>query len=447
MQPSDPPPPRKVKKRLHAIPGQILWRVREEAVRPALGERQLKLRASDAARLPETLSAPLRYLRQNAGLQEIRPLFSTRRRGLRRLRVQAAATQDLAVLSSVCDAESEDLSGISLLDLDPKKTTRRLLRRLSGAEPIAFVEPMPARWLAGAGADPMQNLQWGLRAIDWFGALRPDASAVTVGILDSGIDTRHPDLEGVVAAYEHRGLKSQDVIGHGTHVAGVIAALANNAVGISGIANCRLACWKIFPDTPTYGDFYVDGERYLQALNSALKEKVRVVNLSIGGTASSQTEALLFSRLAAHGITAVAAMGNEYALGNPVEYPAAYDAVIAVGAMAETRSRASFSNTGTHIDILAPGANILSTLPRRVSPYRQDKMYAAWSGTSMATPHVSAAAALIAARFQDMDPPRIRARLRATATRLPAMGRRRWTAACGSGLINLKRALEETPAC
>ncbi len=447
MQPPHPPAPGKASKRLHAIPGQILVRVHEEAIRPAMGARPLRLRPSDAARLPEALSAPLRYLRENAGLQEIRPLFSTRRRGLRRLRAQAATYQELALLSSVYDAESDDLRGINLLELDPKKTTPRLLRRLSGAEPVAFAERMPARWLATASADPMQNLQWGLRAIDWFEAGRPDACQVTVGILDSGIDSRHPDLQGTVATYEHRGLKSQDVIGHGTHVAGIIAALTNNAVGISGIANCRLACWKIFADTPAYGDFYVDGERYLQALNRALKEGVRVVNLSIGGTASSHTEELLFSRLAANGITVVAAMGNEYGMGNPVEYPAAYDAVIAVGAMAENRSRASFSNTGIHIDVLAPGANILSTLPRRISPYRQDKMYAAWSGTSMAAPHVSAAAALIAARFPDIDPPGIRTRLRATATRLPAMGRRRLTAACGSGLSNLKRALDEAPAC
>ena len=84
-------------------------------------------------------------------------------------------------------------------------------------------------------------------------------------------------------------------------------------------------------------------------------------------------------------------MGNEYEDGNPTEYPASYPNVIAVGAINEASNRAPFSNTGNHIALAAPGTNILSTLPMKQSVARkaEDTRYAAWSGTSMATPHVT----------------------------------------------------------
>src|SRR5439155_22430778 len=107
----------------------------------------------------------------------------------------------------------------------------------------------------------------------------------------------------------------------------------------------------------------VDGVRYLQALRAVELAGVRALNLSLGGTASSNTETILFGRLQRAGVTVVAAMGNEFDQGNPTEYPAAYDGVVSVGAVGETRERAPFSNTGRHIDYVAPGANGFSTLP------------------------------------------------------------------------------------
>lgn len=315
------------------------------------------------------------------------------------------------------------------------------MKHLKACKTVQIVEPMPARWLAGALVDPMQNLQWGLRAIRWFEAAIPDASEIRVGVLDTGIDTKHPDLRKVDVEYHHTSLSAQDIVGHGTHVAGIIAATANNGVGITGIASCTLAVWKIFPDEPTFGDFYVDGERYLQALNAVIGAGVKVVNLSIGGTASSQTEAILFRRLEDLGITVCAAMGNEYEEGNPTTYPAAYREVFAVGSVAENCRRSWFSNTGRHIDIVAPGSNILSTLPTVRSPYRDETDYASWSGTSMATPHVAAAAALVAARFPDKDAGQIKKHLHRTTTRLPAMKNRAWTPAYGRGLLNLQKTL------
>lgn len=431
----------KTKKRLAHLPGQMLLRIHEDAVRPHLGGTRLKLSTSETERLPAAITDPLAYLRQNAGLKAVDPLFSTRRVGLQRATFSSMDRAKLAVLSSVSDSESEELAGITMVSLDPKKVTAKLMRHLRSSKAVEFVEPMPARWLAGGEVDPLQNLQWGLRIIKWFMAPIPEASGIRVGVLDTGIDMTHPDLKNVDITYHHAGFKARDILGHGTHVTGIIAATANNRVGITGVAACKVSMWKVFPDKPIGGDFYVDGECYLQALNAVIREGVRVVNLSLGGTESSQTEALLFRRLERRGIIVVAAMGNEYEEGNPTEYPAAYEGVCSVGALAENGRRARFSNTGRHIDLVAPGSNILSTAPTKDSPYLDETNYASWSGTSMATPYVAAATALVATRYPDKDASQIKEHLRQTTTRLAAMGSRAWTSAYGTGLLNLQKAL------
>ncbi len=429
------------KKRLEYLPGRLLLRIQEGAVRPALRATGLSFRASEAERLPEAVAGPLEYLRKNAGLKHVEPLFSSRRSALERASLSTSNRARLSVLSSVADSESEQLRGITLVSLDAKRVTPSLLRHLSDSGAVAIAERVPARWLA-QGSDPMLNLQWGLRVIDWFASPGHDASGIRVGILDSGIDAGHPDLKGLDLEYRHAGLKARDVFGHGTHVAGIVAARTNDGVGIAGVASCRLGIWKVFPDEPeSDGEFYVDGDRFLRALHEVVDAGVKVVNLSLGGTASSQTEALLFRRLEERGVTVVAAMGNEHEEGNPTEYPAAYPTVLAVGAIGPTRRRATFSNTGRHIGLVAPGTGILSTLPRSTSPYLDETDYGAWDGTSMATPHVAAAAALAVALHPDEGPAAIKDRLRRTATRLPAMRGKSWTRSYGAGLLNLRRAL------
>jgi subtilisin family serine protease len=427
--------------RMTHVPGMIIFRVREDAVRPHLAATGLRFASLDARALPEAVSGPIDFLKQNAGLKRIKPLFSSRQAQLTRSTLSGSDKNRLAVLTSVADSFNSDLMGITVAEVNPKSLTASLLSQLRASPALDIVEPMPARWLMGA-VDPKQNLQWGLRAIDWFGAGIPDAGAVKVGVMDTGIDTTHPDLDKSTITYHHDGLSARDLLGHGTHVAGIIAAQVNNGVGISGIAACRLTCWKIFLDEPgDDGEFYVDGERYLQALRTARDAGVHVINLSIGGTTSSQVEELLFRRLSKAGIVIVAAMGNEYQQGNPVEYPAAYPGVMAVGAVSENLKRAVFSNTGKHIAVVAPGTNIVSTLPVKKSPFLPETGYASWSGTSMATPHVSAAAALVLAKNPGQKPDSVRQKLVSSAKKLPGMSNKKWTQEYGAGLINLKTAL------
>ena len=422
------------------VPGQVVVRVHPQAVRPHVDARRMSLSRAVAESLPDSIGGPVDYLRRNAGLKTVAPLFSPRVAQLRRSRLPPAARHRLAVAASVADVEGDDLAGLAVASLPDKRITGDLLKTIGSSPGVEFAERLPARWLETDGVDPKQNLQWGLRAIRYFEARRPSAADVRVAILDTGIDTTHPDLPDPVL-YRHQGLRAQDIIGHGTHVAGVIGAIANNRIGITGIADCRLAIWKIFPDQPERGDFYVDSERYLRALGELPDQEVAVVNLSIGGAAHSQAEALLFRRLIERGVTPVAAMGNEYEEGNPTSYPAAYDDVVSVGAVAENRRRSRFSSTGRHIDLVAPGSNILSTVPVKRSAYREETEYVTWSGTSMATPHVTAAAALVAAAHPGWSPRQVSRRLRSSAAELAPMRGSRWTQSYGAGLLDLKTAL------
>jgi subtilisin family serine protease len=350
----------------------------------------------------------------------------------------------MAVVSSLeLDDDERELAGLAVATLPDQEVTPALLRTVEASPVVEWAEPLPIRWLAAnGGADPMRNLQWALRAIRWFDAPRPAASETTVGIMDTGIDRNHPDIRAVAVTYDHPGVTSTDVVGHGTHVAGIVAATSGNDVGITGVAACRLRVWKIFGDEPDAdGEFYVDSERYYAALREAGNADLASLNLSIGGMDRFQTEELLLRRLIRGGVTVCAAMGNEYDQGDPTEYPAAFDDVVSVGAMGEDLRRSSFSNTGNHIDLVAPGSHILSTVPRKASPYRTETNYVSWNGTSMATPHVSAAAALVAAANPSLERPKIVARLRDTAETLPVMRGRAWTREYGTGLLNLTAAL------
>lgn len=421
------------------VPGKLIVRVQPEALRPHVASPRLPLSAKGAERVPDSVAGPLDDLRRNAGLQAVEPLFSARRAQLatRGGALAPGERHRLAVAASVADVETDERAGFAVLSLPEKQITKALVKRIAGSPAIELAERLPARWLA-AGADPMVNLQWGLPAIRYFEAKRPAAKTIKVGIIDTGIDTTHPDLAKPVL-YRRSGFKLADPVGHGTHVSGVIAAKTNNSVGISGISDCQIAMWKVFPDDPN--DPYLDSESYLRALGEVVDEGVAVVNLSIGGGAHSQTEAALFAAAISAGVTFVAAMGNEYEEGNPTSYPAAYDDVVSVGAIAADRRRSSFSNTGPHIDVVAPGSNILSTLPMQKSQQRQQTGYAAWSGTSMATPHVTAAAALVLAKHPGWSPVQVAKRLRASASNVPAMNKKKWTEDYGDGLLNLKAAL------
>ena len=428
------------------VPGQLVVRVKEDVTEGLPDVRSASLDSLDGMSLPAAVDSPFKRLEELGLIREVKPIFS-RMTGGEALSV-APTNVAAAFAMSVRDSEEDDLRGITLLRLARATDLKEVENELNNTPGIEYVHAVPRRWITGRSKpdDPLFNRQWGLSAIGWLDAADlPDASAVKVAVLDTGVDVTHRDLENVVQSYRHEGASSEDIIGHGTHVSGIIAADINNNVGLSGICRCDLNFWKVFSDTPDPedGEFYVDEVMYQRALNAARNTGVKVMNLSIGGGDPSQTERMLFRRLVDAGVTVVAAMGNEYQHGNPIEFPGAYPGVIAVGAIGKTKRRASFSNTGPHISIVAPGKGIVSTLPMKASAARHsdETRYASWDGTSMATPHVTAVAALILAINPDFTPAQVRERLISTATKLSAMGNKTRTDEYGHGLLNVERAL------
>jgi hypothetical protein len=435
--------------KLDFLPGRLVVRFAPEQLRDAAPQRAsiASLRSAVGA-LSENVRGPLNYLAQSVGLQHIAPLFaeSEARRSLRRIG-PAREAAGLTALTSVAHSMNEDLQGYAMVKFDPKRGTKRVIEALKGSRAVTYAEPVAARWLTAtpAAVDPNRNLQWGLRAINWFSAKLPGELTRKIGIIDTGVDEVHPDLAGLVDhdAYHVGPYSRADLLGHGTHVAGIIAAISNNSIGIAGVAQSKLEVWKVFPDKPDpgNGEFYVDPEAFQRALGQAVNAGVSVVNLSLGGTERDATEELLIRRLIDRGVAVVAAMGNEYEDGNPVEFPAAFPGVIAIGAVNELMRRASFSNTGRHISISAPGKNILSTLPLKSSPYRDETEYASWDGTSMATPHVTAAIGMMRQRHSALDVAAVKAKLESSAQKVPAMKGKTRTGAHGSGVLDLEKAL------
>lgn len=427
------------------VPGQLIVRFKPAAVREVAAHPvAMAARAAvAAAAMPDEVAGPLALLKAEAGMVSVKPLFVTGTQRAQRRAGPMAMAAVHGMLARSATRAPEALNGFQLVEVSERKLSPALVKRIQASRAVEFVEPVPSRWMCAA--DPRLNRQWGLQAVRWFDAARPDASKVSVAVLDSGIDKRHEDLKKAIDVYRHDGNKTRDYLGHGTHVAGIIAAVVNNSVGIAGVANCRIHAWKIFDDPPPGGDQQnFNFDIYSTGLASALDSDVKVVNLSIGGTASSQTEAAVFRELREAGVVVVAAMGNEFLEGNPKEYPGGYDGVLAIGAVDESNRRAAFSCTGKHIGLVAPGVNVLSTVPRVKAAFATATNYDSWPGTSMATPHVAGTAALMYARVAKSKEAAdaIVAKLKAKARKVPGMKGKAFTNEYGFGLLDVAAALK-----
>jgi len=427
-------------------PGMLVVKCKEDVVANVPDIRAARIASVRTFALPKAVEDPFKNLANRQLLKEIIPVFSRTTRGRSLSIAPTSAAASFAM--SVRDSENEDLRGINMLRLSRSVDLNQVEKELANTPGIEYVHRVPRRWMTARPLpkDPLASQQWSLKAVGWLNPdPLPNATSIKVGVLDTGVDITHPELQNMVKSYIHDGAASTDIVGHGTHVSGIITAEMNNNVGITGICQCDLTVWKIFTDTPdpSDGEYYVDDIMYQRALNAARNSGMQVVNLSIGGSGHSQTEEFLFRRLIDAGVTVVSAMGNEFNQGNPIEYPAAYNRVVAVGATGRTNRRASFSNTGSHISIVAPGMNIISTLPMTPSAARKanETKYASWSGTSMATPHVTATAALVVAHHAGLTPQQVTDRLTSTATKLHAMGNENKTNEYGFGLLNVERAV------
>jgi len=238
-------------------------------------------------------------------------------------------------------------------------------------------------------------------------AISTGSQAVKVAVIDSGIDYTHPDLAGNYAGgfdFYTGDSDPMDDHGHGTHVAGTIAAAMNNLTGdpaeeegVVGVApDVRLLGYKVCGVDGSCSDFAIQ-----QAIAEAIAQGAKVINMSLGQTDYSQTLDDAVQDAWNAGLVIVAGAGNNGL--DQLFYPAAFENVISVGAFDEDHRRATFSNYGMWVDLSAPGNVILSTYPLvacggSTTVPGDTGCYNWLSGTSMATPHVSGAAALVWSR-------------------------------------------------
>lgn len=351
--------------------------------------------------------------------------------------------------------------GMNVVALPRGKDRSTLLRTLAAHPDVSSVEADARVRATYIPTDPHHRNQYGNNALHLPQAWDVSrGKGVIVAVVDTGVDLGHPDLrENLVSGisfvnqievedYENPGQTRvesfpnqgpKDDHGHGTHVAGTIAA-SMNGVGVVGAAPMA----KIMPIKVLSHTRSGFGSDVAAGIVWAVEHGAKVINLSLGVYGGSKPVERAVRYAIAKGAVVVAAMGNDredpsLEYGIHPSYPAALPGVIAVGATDDRDQVASFSNAGKWISVSAPGVDILSTTPTYEDiseplPYEYGEM----SGTSMSTPYVAGVAALLLSLYPQMTPAQVKARLEATADDVGVPGFDSYT---GHGRVNAARAL------
>lgn len=347
---------------------------------------------------------------------------------------------------------------------------------------VEYAEPDRILTTQVAATDPRYTEQWDL--YDLTGGIRmPGAwnfstgSGINVAVIDTGYRP-HADLAGqVLPGYDFIAstatagdgnardadatdpgdwltasqcsagmpMADQSSSWHGTHVAGTIAAKANNGVGVAGIAyNAKIVPVRVLGKCGGYTSDIADGIIWASggtvAGVAANPNKARVLNLSLGGGgACDVTTQTAINGARSRGAVVVVAAGNS-AMDASSFTPASCAGVIAVAATNHSGGRSSYSNYGANVDIAAPGDGILSTVNTGTRAPVADG-YASYSGTSMATPHVAGVAALMLAQNPSLTPDQVETKLKASARWFPAP-----CSGCGTGILDANAALNGSVA-
>ncbi len=349
---------------------------------------------------------------------------------------------DDAVTASAGDVLVEKVGGVVIKDLNiingktillPDKAASGRLGRLAG---VVSVEPDKRVSISKRGGNgggkgktpppqPSETLPWGVDRIDgelaWASAT---GAGVKVAVVDTGIDLTHPDLSAnIKGGYNaiNPSKSAKDDNGHGTHVAGTIAA-SNNGIGVIGVApQAELYAVKVLDRR---GSGWVSD--IIEGLDWAVANDIDVINMSLGLSSNVSAFADAIARVDAAGIVQVGAAGNDS--GGPVGYPAAYPQVIAVSAVDSADGLAYFSSVGPEVDLAAPGVAITSTY--KGGAYRD------FNGTSMASPHVAGSAALVLSARGSLTVAQVKIWLTSTADPLAGLS----AVEQGSGLVDAEEA-------
>ena len=321
----------------------------------------------------------------------------------------------------------------------------RTTMRVSRAEPALF-SPQPGL--------PYQWQYSAVHADQVPAAVAQAAAGLTIAVIDTGADLGAPDLSAKAPqtfSVRKRLADVPDANGHGTFVAALAAGSSTNGDGIAGVGG-EAGLMVVQAGGPTGAFTDVDEAA---AIVYAVDHGARILNLSLGGPTSSSIEKRAVDYAVAKGALLVAAVGNGYLRGNDVEYPAALlqpvgskgvgGRGLAVAASNRQGARASFSSTGSHVSLAAPGVGVfsavssassLSSYPRTELPGALGGLYGYGSGTSFAAPQVAGAAALVWAAN-----PQLRAAQVASILEQTASGRGSWNAELGYGVLDVAAAV------
>ena len=357
------------------------------------------------------------------------------------------------------------LPSLRVVEVRPDGDVGRYAARLAAEPGITRVErAAPRRSFVEPGLVPAAAgvpLQWQYAAVH-ADQVAPEiaqaADKLTIAVIDTGADLGAPDLAAKSpVTHSVRALGGRvsgdvtDLNGHGTFVAALAAGSGSNAEGVAGIAGeAQLMIVQAGGPTGAFTDV-----EEAAAIVYAVDHGARILNLSLGGPSTSTTEHRAIDYAVSKGALLVAAVGNSYASGNPIEYPAALlqpvgsrgvgGRGLVVAASTRTGARASFSSTGTHVSLAAPGEGVFSAVsgaspasryPRVALPGSAGGLYGYGSGTSFAAPQVAGAAALVWAAN-----PQLQADEVATILEQSAAGLGNWTAELGFGVLDVAAAV------
>lgn len=353
--------------------------------------------------------------------------------------------------------ERLDATPFVLVSVAPGAKPLAVAEELLQHPAVASAEPNYYRYAHFTPNDTYFSYQWHFPMIQMQQAWNQSTGVgATVAVVDTGVAyesygnyQQAPDLAGTtfVPGYDfiNDDAHPNDDNSHGTHVAGTIAQTTNNSKGVAGVAfDARIMPVKALDARGTGTSWQV-----AQGIRWATDNGADVINLSLGSSSGSSVEADAVQYAYDNGVTVVASAGN--AGTSSVEYPAAYDVVIAVGAVRYDETLAYYSDHGTALDLVAPGGDIRvdqngdgygdGILQQTFNPNTGDPTdfrYYFFQGTSMASPHVAGAAALLIAKGVATTPDEVRAVLQSTAKDLGSPGRDN---TYGYGLIQVADAL------
>lgn len=310
---------------------------------------------------------------------------------------------------------------LCLLQFETEEDTRRALQELKGSSKVQYVEADSVSSTDGTsfGAAATQHKSWGVEKINADAYAQYVASvtnsSIKVAVVDSGVST-HPFLSGRLDAggYDFVDVDSDpsDQNGHGTHVSGTI-------VDCTPGLNVKILPVRVLDRRGSgYTSVVASGIRY------AADHGAKVINLSLGGGHSSLLDEMIDYAIK-KGVTVVVAAGNESS-DTSTACPAHMTNAIVVGAVDSSNRKAYFSNTGKSLDVVAPGVNIVSSVP--------GGGYASYDGTSMATPHVAAVAAMIKLVSPGKTPAQVEALIKKNTQDLGSSG---WDSSYGYGIPKL----------